>query len=64
MSKSISELVTELQKENESLQNLKKLFDKACKLEFGYDVKTIHQIIERQLAYERRRAERQGQQNG
>lgn len=61
--KSISDLVTELQKENESLKNLNKLFEKACKTEFGYDVRTIHQIIDRQIAYERKRAEKQGQMN-
>ena len=60
--KSISELVTELQQENESLQSLKKLFNQACKNEFGYDVKTIHQMLEKQKLYEQRRAEKQGQQ--
>lgn len=60
--KSISELVTELQQENESLQSLKKLFNQACKNEFGYDVKTIHQILEMQKLYEQRKAEMQGQQ--
>lgn len=60
--KSISELVTELQQENESLQSLKKLFNQACKNEFGYDVKTIHQMLEKQKIYEQRKAEKQGQQ--
>lgn len=60
--KSISELVTELQQENESLQSLKKLFNQACKNEFGYDVKTIHQMLEKQRIYEQRKAEKQGQQ--
>ncbi len=45
--KSISDLIIELQRENESLQSLKKLFEKACKNEFGYDVKTIHQMLEK-----------------
>ncbi len=44
-SKSIGELVADLQQENESLLRLKKLFDKACKDEFGYDPKKIHDII-------------------
>ena len=60
--KSISELVTELQQENESLQSLKKLFNQACKNEFGYDVKTIHQMLEKQRIYEQRKTEKQGQQ--
>lgn len=59
--KSISELVTELQQENESLHSLKKLFNQACKNEFGYDVKTIHQMLEKQRIYEQRKAEKQGQ---
>ena len=61
-SKSISDLVTDLQKENESLQMLKKLFNQACKNEFGYDIKTIHQMLEKQRLYEQRRAAAQGQQ--
>lgn len=52
--KSISDLVVELQKENESLQSLKKLFNQACKNEFGYDIKTIHQMLEKQNLYETR----------
>lgn len=59
--KSISELVTDLQQENESLQSLKKLFNQACKNEFGYDVKTIHQMLEKQRIYEQRKADKQGQ---
>ena len=57
--KSISDLVTELQQENESLQSLKKLFNQACKNEFGYDVKTIHQMLEKMNLYEQRKAEKQ-----
>lgn len=57
--KSISDLVTELQQENESLQSLKKLFNQACKNEFGYDVKTIHQKLEKLNLYEQRKAEKQ-----
>lgn len=56
--KSISDLVTELQQENESLQSLKKLFNQACKNEFGYDVKTIHQLIEKQRLYEQKKDEK------
>ena len=56
---SISDLVAELQKENE---RLKKLFNQACKHEFGYDINTIHQILEKQRIYEQHTAAMQGQQ--
>ena len=45
--KNITEMIEELQRENESLQGLKKLFIKACKDEFGYEPKKIHNIINR-----------------
>jgi uncharacterized protein (UPF0335 family) len=61
-SKSISELVEELQAENESLQSLKKLFNQACKNEFGYDVKTLHDIILKWKRLEKKTAQ-PGQQN-
>lgn len=61
-SKSISDLVTDLQRENESLQSLKKLFNQACKNEFGYDVKELHRIIEKNNILEKKHAEQQGQQ--
>jgi hypothetical protein len=57
--KSISDLVTDLQNENENLQIFKKLFDKACKAEFGYDMKAIHQMIDKQKLFELRKAEEQ-----
>ncbi len=57
--KSLSTLITDLQAENERLQSLNKLFNKACKTEFGYDVDTIHKIIEKQRIYDNRRAMRQ-----
>lgn len=47
-SKSISDLVTDLQKENESLKFLKKLFERACVNEFGYNIRELHQILEKQ----------------
>lgn len=52
--KSITTLVTELQEENEKLQFLSKLFNNACRHEFGYDVKEIHQLIEKLHIYEHR----------
>ena len=57
--KSITDLVTELQKENDRLQTLSKLFNKACRDEFGYDVETIHKMLEKQRIYEERRAMKQ-----
>lgn len=64
--KSISDLALELQQENDSLQAVKKLYQKIvntiCKEEFGYDLNQVHNLIKKQEAYEQRRAERQGQQ--
>lgn len=64
--KSISDLALELQQENDNLQAVKKLYQKIvntiCKEEFGYDLNQVHNLIEKQEAYEQRRAERQGQQ--
>lgn len=57
--KSISDLVIDLQRENESLQSLKKLFDKACRNEFGYNVSELHILVKKQEDYEKRRAEKQ-----
>lgn len=62
-SKSISDLVTDLQKENESLQMLKKLFNQACKNEFGYDIKTVKLMLEKQRIYEAKKAERAAQKD-
>lgn len=56
--KSIATLVTELQDENEKLQFLNKLFNSACRHEFGYDVKEIHHIIEKVAIYERKMTEK------
>ncbi|MGN0408898.1 MAG: hypothetical protein ACI4E3_00670 [Candidatus Fimousia sp.] len=60
--KSLSDLIEELQKENERLQFLQKLFNQACKNEFGYDVKSIHQILEKKKIYEHN-IEKQSQKN-
>ena len=60
-SKSISTLVTELQQENERLQSLKKLFNQACRNEFGYDVKELHNIVTKYKLYESK-LQQQGQQ--
>ena len=50
--KSITEMIEELQRENEALQGLKKLFNKACKDEFGYEPKKIHEMLDRCKMYD------------
>ncbi len=50
--KSINEMIEELQRENEALQGLKKLFNKACKNEFGYEPKKIHEMLDRCKFYD------------
>lgn len=44
--KSISDLVISLQKENQRLQILGKYFNKVCKIEFGYSVEDLHKIVD------------------
>lgn len=53
-SKSIADLVIDLQKENESLKALEKIANSYCRQEFGYDVKSLHEIIVKLEYYERR----------
>lgn len=43
--KSISDLVTELQKENENAKYFYKLFEQAVKHEFGCTISELHKII-------------------
>ena len=62
--KSITDLVQELQQENESLKGLEKLANQYCKQEFGYNVKELHNIIQKQEAYERQMKEREASQQG
>lgn len=45
--KSITELVNELQNENESLQTLKKAFNQVLKTEFGLEAIEIHKALEK-----------------
>lgn len=52
--KTITQLVEELQSENERLKSLEKLFNKACKEEFGFDVKTLHSMIEKAKLFDQR----------
>lgn len=42
---SLTDMIDQLQRENEQLQSLKKLFEKAVHDEFGYSVKEVHSII-------------------
>ena len=62
--KSITDLVQELQQENESLKGLKKLAQQYCKQEFGYTIKELHDIVRKQEAYERKMKEREASQQG
>ena len=45
MNKSITELVQDLQNENDSLKRLSKLANQYTKMEFGYSVKELHELI-------------------
>ena len=62
--KSITDLVQELQQENESLKGLKKLAQQYCKQEFGYTIEDLHNIIRKQEAYERKMRESEASQQG
>lgn len=62
MRKSLSGLVTDLQRENEDLVFLKKLFTQACRHEFGLDIKSIHRALKLAEIFEKQLAEKQGQQ--
>ena len=44
--KSITDLVTDLQQENESLKNLSRLANQYTRQEFGFSVRELHEIIE------------------
>ena len=65
--KSITDLVTQLQEENEQAKFFYKLFGQAVKREFNYSVDELHEIILKYKAYEskygNRDAQRQGQQS-
>ena len=66
--KSITDLVNELQQENESLKRLERLANQYTKMEFQSTVKELHDKLYRLEMYERkareRDAARQGQQAG
>ncbi len=63
-SKSITDLVQELQQENESLKRLEKLANQYTKMEFGYSVKELHSIITKQELYEKRVKDREAVKQG
>ena len=60
--KSISDMILELQKENDSLKILSKLFNQACLKIFGYDCKTVDLMLKKQAAYDKRKVAKQGSQ--
>lgn len=62
--KSITDLIMELQQENESLKGLAKIANQYCKMEFGYNVKELHELIAKQRLYEQKKQERQANQQG
>ena len=62
--RSITDLVQELQQENESLKGLEKLANQYCKQEFGHTAKELHDIVRKQKAYERKMKEQAALQQG
>lgn len=46
MPKTITEQIEDLQNENAHLKELEKLFDRACKIEFGTSAKSIKKMLE------------------
>lgn len=59
--KNITELIEQLQAENESAKNLKRLFDQAVKSEFGFDVKTLHEKLTKLAQIEKKCEEQKAQ---
>ena len=55
--KSITELISELEAENEALKKLDKLANQYCKMEFDLNVREHHQALERLASYERKAKE-------
>lgn len=46
--KPIGDLVMQLQEENARLKGLMSLFNRACRAEFGYDVRELHALLAKQ----------------
>ena len=63
-SKSISDLVTQLQEENEQAKFFYKLFNQAVKHEFDYTVSELHDIILKYKALEQKFRDREGHKQG
>jgi len=63
-SKSITELITELQEENEQSKYLTKLFNQAIKHEFGYSINELHTIIQKYKLQEKKFKEREVTKQG
>lgn len=59
--KSITELIEELQQENKRAESLTKLFNQAIKNEFGLDVRTIHEKLTKLAQIEKKQAEKKAQ---
>ncbi len=59
--KSITELVTDLQQDNDRLAFLDKLFNQACKHEFDMTVKELHEALYKLAVCEKKLADRQQQ---
>lgn len=57
--KSIKDMLVELEKNSEDAKFILKLAEQYVKHEFGYTTKEVHQIIERQKLYESKKRERQ-----
>lgn len=62
--KSITDLVTQLQLENEQSKYYYKLFSQAVKHEFGYSVDELHDVILKYKAYESRAHEHTANKQG
>lgn len=59
--KSITELIEELQEENKRAESLTKLFNQAVKNEFGMDIKTIHEKLAKLAQIEKKCEEKKAQ---
>lgn len=57
--KSITDYISELQRENESLKFLGKLATQYCKHEFGYTPKELHEIVKKHEFYQRKKMEKE-----
>lgn len=63
-SKSIADLISDLQKENDALKRLEKIANSYTKAEFGYSVKELHDMLFRLERYDRKAQEREALKQG